>query len=175
MNYTSRLCPGSHFHPNPRSLCKCRVISVSLTVNVRRPNRLTLSDCVISCTCCRAAAECAAAYDPWASISTPPTGQIKGHSLPICPSATDAPVSPVGLFKLLPDAMKTGTRVFPVGLLRGDLPPVFPLPKELKKNWKKTKTILFYNIVLRHVKINTFECILKKGTFLIFNFALSRH
>lgn len=38
-------------HPNPWSLCKCRVISVSLTINVRRPNRLTLSDCVISFTC----------------------------------------------------------------------------------------------------------------------------
>lgn len=43
---------------NPRTLCKCWVISVSLTVNVRRPNRLTLSDCVISCICCTAVPKC---------------------------------------------------------------------------------------------------------------------
>ena len=36
--------------PGPRPLWKCGVISVSLTVNVRRPNRLTLSDCEISWT-----------------------------------------------------------------------------------------------------------------------------
>lgn len=40
------------FHPYTRSICKFQVISVSLSVNVRKPNRLTLSDCVISCICC---------------------------------------------------------------------------------------------------------------------------
>lgn len=38
------------FYPSV-PLWKCWVISVSLTGNVRRPNRLTLSDCVISCIC----------------------------------------------------------------------------------------------------------------------------
>lgn len=52
ISLTGNKLPFPEFPLYPRSLCKFQVISVSLSVNVRKPNRLTLSDCVISCICC---------------------------------------------------------------------------------------------------------------------------
>lgn len=52
VSLTGNEFPFPAFLPHPRSLCKFQVISVSLSFNVRKPNRLTLSDCVISCICC---------------------------------------------------------------------------------------------------------------------------